>query len=777
MNNKNDLPNLNLYDIFYSSKSFEKGKSNYNDILKGTKSVLKDYLNYNNYIKDYKELTTIQSFKIPSIKNYPLLNKKSLQLIPLCKSTRNLKTRKKLIFKKKKSNILFGYDDMSDNDEKNKKYNLQKQLKINLSDFKEKYQKYLKYHKKNKDNYEMSNPIISDFFYKWTQKYSDDIKNPKISNFSSLSYDEKKIFHDEYDGFLKDKIEYIKNNKITNLQESLESEFYDVKDRKIKIELLSMKLIFKPINENNLVIGTEQVINLPLSFVFLFYIDGFNFFKKILVGSVHFSNNFISISFNDKNIYSLIKKLFNSEKDYNSYFNMGKIKKNKLNKENLFDPSQFKIKRSMTMVKIRRNIEKKKSTKMIEKSPDKSETVKKVKNIHANKERQRKEDELNYNKKFKTEIKESIYDEFEFIWETPIRTYKVILQLPTIQLWCEHLNKTIITFCDKNLFLFMFKNNFINWDFYALHYFFSIKSFRKLIIKKYSLKIRPLLKTLYNNDNKNKEDYNCNNSNNSNQKEIKLSSSNFNTTLYTREKKINNLLNDKNESFIFFYTDNFNINSIIDFHSYTILVNYNKLNPLKSWHFHLNFKQMKFLTQINKFELLECFIPKILKTNFEFGSLEMDFSVFEDFNSNILNYPKGEIINKYIFNGREQNQIKDQMKLEIMKPYIIIEKNVDGTNLKNISQKIELTSNILSQFTKSKNSYFFTKIILNMIEKNNKDKILDEKDEFDSSEKRNNNPKYDIDKKLELNRKGKILRYSRSLHFKTKGLFKGIKQN
>lgn len=299
MNINNGKPILNLYEIFYSSKSLEKGKHHYNDILRGTKSVLKNHLSYSNYIKDYNEFTTIQSFKIPSIKNYPLLNNKSLQLIPLCKSTRNIKARKKLIFSNKKNKIIFGYDDMPYTDEKNKKFNLQKQLKINLSDLKEKYKRY---NKKCKDNYEMSNPIISDFFYKWTQKYSEDIKNPKINNFSSLSYDEKKIFYDDYDGFLKEKIEYIKKNKITNLQENLESEFYDIKDRKIKIDLLSMKLIFKPINEDNLVSGTEQVINLPLSFVFLFYIDGFNFFKKILICSIHFSNNFISISFNDKNI-------------------------------------------------------------------------------------------------------------------------------------------------------------------------------------------------------------------------------------------------------------------------------------------------------------------------------------------------------------------------------------------------------------------------------------------------------------------------------------------
>jgi hypothetical protein len=493
------------------------------------------------------------------------------------------------------------------------------------------------------------------------------------------------------------------------------------------------------------------------------------------VCSIHFSNNFTSINFIDKNIYSLIKKLFKSEKDYNSFLNIEKNKKNKLiNKEDLFDPSEFKIKRSMTVAKIKRN-ETKKSTKKIDNENDISQSSKKIKYIHADKEKQRKEDELN-NKKYKNEIKEFPYDEFEFIWETPVRTYKVILQLPTIQLWCEHLNRTIIAFCDKNLFLFMLKNNFINWDFYALHYLFSMKSFRKLIIKKYSLEVRPLLKTLYNNY-KNKS-HNYEDDYLYNKIDIKLSSSNFNTTLYTREKKINNLLNDKNESFVFFYTDNFNTNSIIDFHSYSILVNYKKLNPYKSWQFFFNFKQMKYLTQINKFELLECFIPKILKTNFEYGSLEMDFSVFEDFNSNILNYPKKEIINKYILNDKDQqNQIKDKMKLEIIKPYITIEKSVDVINLSNISEKIELTSNILSQFAIAKNSYLFTKIILKVIEKKNKEKYLDENDEFGSTEKRNNNLKYDIDKIFEMNRKGKLGRLSRSLHFRKKGLLKGVKQN
>ena len=61
MNINNGKPILNLYEIFYSSKSLEKGKHHYNDILKGTKSVLKNHLSYSNYIKDYNDVMDLEA--------------------------------------------------------------------------------------------------------------------------------------------------------------------------------------------------------------------------------------------------------------------------------------------------------------------------------------------------------------------------------------------------------------------------------------------------------------------------------------------------------------------------------------------------------------------------------------------------------------------------------------------------------------------------------------------------------------------------------------------
>ena len=735
MNNKKEKSRIDLYNTFYSSKSFEKkNNNNYNSILKGTKSILKNCLSFKQYIKNYKKSTEIISFKSPNIKKYPILNKKSLSLIPFSRTSMYKEEEEK---NNNKINVFKTFEPILSSDEinDNNKLNLRKKLKINLKILKYKYQKHIN-KKKEKEN-----PIISEFFYKWTRNDSDDIKNPKLDEFSSLCYDEKKIFFSDYNDLLKEKIQYMKNNKITNLQENIESEFFDMKGKKIKMELISMKFIFKEINENNVQIGNEQIINLPLSFVFLYYINGFDFFKKIILSSIKFSNNFNVVNFNDKNIYLLIKKYFRNLPNFENLL-LNENKKNSgkfsfLKKDTCNYGSNLKLKRSFT---ISKNVDtRKKTIKMpsIPKKKDEENKIKTIKIVHVNKENQKKEKRkeilrgIKDIKQFKN-INEKVYDEIEFFWETPFKTFKVTIQLPIMKLWCEHLNKTVIAFCDKNLFLFMFKNNFINWDFHALHYFFSIKYFRKLILKKFSFKFKPLIRSLLKNQNNNNvrnfEEYFYNNNINKTE-ERKYDLPFLETTVYIREKKVNNLLNENNESFTFFYTDNFNTNSIIDFYGYRRFIEYNELNPKKSWQFYLNFKQMLYLIKINRYEALEAFLPKIIKTNFEFGTLELDFSAFNYFNSKILNYKKNDVYNEYKNLGDKlnDNKKKENLKIDIKIPYIIIEKFVEGINFSNISGEIEISQKYLNKFCKVKNTNIWTKIILSIIEQKNKENNMKEK--------------------------------------------------
>ena len=100
------------------------------------------------------------------------------------------------------------------------------------------------------------------------------------------------------------------------------------------------------------------------------------------------------------------------------------------------------------------------------------------------------------------------------------------------------------------------------------------------------------------------------------------------------------MINSNNESYIFFYTDELHQNTLIKIYSYIILIDYDKLNPKIRWKYILDFKFMKILNEITKYEPLETFLPKIIVTNFQNGSLSIDFSTFKEFNIGILGYEK-----------------------------------------------------------------------------------------------------------------------------------------
>ena len=74
-------------------------------------------------------------------------------------------------------------------------------------------------------------------------------------------------------------------------------------------------------------------------------------------------------------------------------------------------------------------------------------------------------------------------DEIEFVWTTPFCDYKVTVTYPLIEV---KVNKSKITFIKHmhfKLLFYLYGHKFLNWDFYTLHYLFSLKKFRCLINK------------------------------------------------------------------------------------------------------------------------------------------------------------------------------------------------------------------------------------------------------------------------------------------------------
>ncbi len=189
------------------------------------------------------------------------------------------------------------------------------------------------------------------------------------------------------------------------------------------------------------------------------------------------------------------------------------------------------------------------------------------------------------------------------------------------------------------------------------------------------------------------------------------------------KNKIYNILNENNESYLFFYTDNLYNNSIIKLYSYLIVIDYEKLNPKLKWKYYLDFKQMKQLNEITKYESLDSFLPKIIKTDFQNGILSMDFSLFNEFDIEILGYEKKNIVkltknkNKNVASSSSVNSLPltNELCIDINYPYIKVETITDGNNENNTilfkTKRVDLDINFLQNIN-NYNIYTWSKFLL-----------------------------------------------------------------
>ena len=704
-----------------------------NKILNRTKSILKSKTDFSEYMGEYNSMIIKPTFKNPEVHTYPLLRKSCSEMISLKNQdkTENNTVKRKILKNFFKNRIMSN----------SLKEKFKKNLTMNINTNFHKNKKLEEWLQKKKEKDKIF--LYEEFFHKWNK---DEEENKENNKYSELKYDENKIFFSDYSELIKEKINFCKHNKLENLQKKLNISFEDKNKKKIKLELISMKIIFEPIKDETLINKKEtdeykfedykeinisnrinslndefeyynddttekkNIITLPLSYVFLFYINGLDYFKNILIGAIKFSNDFKNVHFEENEIYSIIR----SNKNYNQNL---KINSNNSKRINTKDGGKYHFpKRGVTSkmqvsgTVINKQFSSLKSFSNLDKNKEKNvdntskenilyATKKKIKVMHSNHDLKNKY--LN-----KKDIK---YSEYCFIWETPNKSYKVRIIMPLIIFWSEHIKKNIIIFCDKELFLFLLKNNFVNWDYYILYYLFTFKIFRLIILKGISYYSR------YNS----KSSYMIN-------LYIKqfMNKINENTNILNINRKIYNHFSDKNESYKFFYTDNFSINSIIKFNSFHIFIENNKLNNKICFEFCLNFKQMIYLININNYENLNFFIPKIIQTNSSEGTLDLDFSVVEYFNAEIFGKLSRNKLNKKdsnisLIEMKNKNFNKkcewDDLIINIVMPFIIMEQYVKTDLLKNNVKKVELNMNYLN-ILKNSGSNLWPKKILQLLE-------------------------------------------------------------
>ena len=788
-------------------------------ILNRTKSVLKNKSDFSDYMKQYNSMVTKSSFKNPETENYPLLRKNRSDMISIKNQSRmiNKNPKKKIdgnIFNSKMMNSTM-------------KGLFKNNLSMSLNSNRYKNRKLVEWMRKKREKNKLF--LFEDFFYKWNKKEESE-KNSKI--YSELNYDEKKIFYSDYTDFIKEKINFCQKNKLENLQKKLKIDFEDKNKKKIKLELISMKIIFEPIkedrfrinknkknnknifdinddynfedyeeiyytnNENNTNNSREEyytnyinkdekskkknIITFPLSYVFLFYINGLEYFKNILIGSIKFSNDFKNVFFEENEIYSIIQNKTKLKKNNSKDYNNRVIRHKNSTKTHLTKKSgtirgpvnkQFLSLKSLNNFSLKNKdkyMDDKMSYEDSEQNNDEPDDVlyitnKKIEKMHSNQDLRNKV----------TKKKEIKYNEYCFRWETPDKSYKVRIVMPIIIFWSEHIKKNIMTYCDKELFLFLLKKNFVNWDYYILNYLFSLKIFRLIILKGISIYKKYTI---------DKSDNNTIDINNLSTLYLKkpLDYINDKTLMINLNKKIYNQYNTNNETYKFFYTDNFSINSIIDLNSFHIFIENDKVNKNICYEFCLNFKQMCHLINISHYEDLENFLSKIVQLNLEEGKINLDFSVLEFYSNNLLGqiytnvtkyvkpkYSKKESITSIKTIRAKSSYKRSESEINIVMPFITVEQYVKSEMLNNNVKKIDLNMNFLN-LIKNYEINLWSKKILQLLDiRNNNFSNMNSNLEL-VKVKSKDFKYYENEKHFEelAKKYDKVKRHSKSLHFK-----------
>ncbi len=387
-------------------------------------------------------------------------------------------------------------------------------------------------------------------------------------NYSDLKYDENEIFghKKKYDTIVKDKIKQLKKEKNENQTYFLEKEFYYGKSEKMNLSLTSMTIEFEDYatNETN----ENLKINFPFALLPLFYFKGIESFQKLLTTILKFENDYKKISFDEEALYVYLNNLKDFETEEKEDKNLEEEKKSTLN--------------DINKKKMKKNLFRDKNFSTISESARKERPNSLRPNI------------LKRNKFFLR------FNYFIFFWTTNTKVYVTKITLPCISLKIVENNILIQQFIDFELLFFLYKRNFINWDFYIIKYLSGFTKFRDLFQKLGSLKPIKYMK------------------------------------FFLKEPKTK--INTFSEEVLYnIYTDQFNTNIILKFKSFYIIINYLDTNfdCEKVYHIFFTFYQYVKLYQISKYSKKIPFLIKFIEINNETHTLTFNYEKYDEFDINM----------------------------------------------------------------------------------------------------------------------------------------------
>jgi hypothetical protein len=471
----------------YSKVNYNIKKKPY-QILRNTKTIALSNPKFRTFYKSCENLFEVKTFKLPDESTYPKLkvnqyvslHKKIKTFDFISKKTNNksqirpksattsIKNSLYEKYKKKKKVNFFLAENISKsrfNFSSSKFYsNSKSQNNINSNDYD--YQGlYQMYSIKNTEK------RVKDFFTLLNSIFYDD-----DNYYNDIIYNEKEIFghKDEYLNYLKDELNYfLKREKEFDIKSELLQMFLTKKYGKIELFLKSARIeIIENNNKNDKDNENTISINIPFNLMSLIYLcsgEQINYItlmllkqykilkikelaeniiiyteeqkKQIFLDILYMAkleNNGVVFSINQKNYenYNTKLKFLETIKDITD-----------MTKYNNFLNSFYK---NHNKIKIVDN-----SLSDVYNSPK----YKSNKNMNI---------DTNLNK-------------YTLNCLSSFKKYKVYFKMPEIVLSFNDYKKQINHYIDNELFLYLYGNNFMYWDYYVLHYLFTYKSCRKLM--------------------------------------------------------------------------------------------------------------------------------------------------------------------------------------------------------------------------------------------------------------------------------------------------------
>ena len=736
-------------------------------VLKGTKTLALSSPKYHSFYKNSMDTLQTKTFKLPNETEYPKLvkseyislqkkintfsfNSKTISTKPLFKpksAKPYLKTSFVEQFKKKKNiNFFVG----------------EKYLKRNYFFPNQKYS-YTQIPKRNNDEYNFySSPFYSikntekrvkDFFMLLNSIFYDD-----DYYYNDLKYNENEIYgqKEEYLKYLKDELNYfLKKEKEFDVKSDLLQVFPTKKYGKIELYLKSAR--FEVIDESSKEKDSKLIsINLPFHFMCLIFLcsgEQINYLIIIILkkcGIVNINDikeNMINLSDEDKKrIFLEILGLIKFKND-NITFNL-----EQKNHEKFHSQLQFleKIKDITDQTKYNNFLT------IFLNDNNKIKIIDNSNNKIYNTPNYKSNNKINF---------ETNLNKYTLYIISLNKQYTVHFYLPEILLIFNNYYKQINHFIDKELFLHLYQNNFMCWDYYVLHFLFSYKNFRQFMCSILSIQTKNIQNLKTNNNyfrskTKLQKKKISNIIEENSNKKYYLSPDKSDVLRTFTEHQLNEIysyetkLNESCHEFSFLFSSNTNV-YLYKLKSYSLYIFFTNINKPIIYEFNFNFHQMKILYFISLFENLRTFMKKLLYIKDDV--IYLDYCYFESF-SNMSN----QEIFKYFSDIHNMNEktklnnlqsqsqnILNSLTLRICEPFIEIN-DFDIDNEKKIIQShIKLKNDFLND-------------IIN-IKINNEEwmkKINEYRNEFDIK----NQVKYEDNKNQKVKKQMNMSSKSKDLH-------------